>query len=63
VEESVTEIRIDADERAIIMTKIAPLQPRPFYSTLGTRQTASVLIDTPPKGEENLPNASQGRMK
>jgi hypothetical protein len=63
VEESVIEIRIDADERAIIMSKSEPVQSRPFFSTLGTRQTAPVPIDTPPKHEENLPNASHWRMK
>jgi hypothetical protein len=62
-EESPFEIQIVEEERAIIMSKIAPMQPQPFFSNLEIRQSAPVSIDTPAKGEENLPNASQGRMK
>jgi hypothetical protein len=57
------EIRIDAYERAIIMSKIASMQSHPFFNNLVARQALSVPIDTAAKHEENLPNASQGRMK
>ena len=39
------------------------MQPRPFFNNLAARQALSVTIDTAAKHEENLPNASQGRMK
>lgn len=62
-EEIVFEIRIVGDERAIMMSKIGPMQPRSVLNLIPARRIPPGPIDMPPKGGENLRDASQGRTK